>query len=106
MNVAFRCAANVHNLLDFLRWDVVLSMTQFVLRDLKCLQISILCKRWGSESKVRRRHVNTSDCNSIARGALPSVGASGSDLDSAGDVTDRHLIAGLLDLDILETGEF
>lgn len=74
--------------------------------DLKGFNEGVLQESRCTEPVKRLRHEYTSDCHIISWCALPSYLTLGSDLDSSGYMTDRHLITRLLQLDILEADEF
>lgn len=81
-------------------------MGNLLSNDLECFKVSVLGQAWGTETEERLWHEDTSDRHIVARGALAGVLALSSNLQCAGHVTDRHLIAGLLNFDVLEAHEF
>jgi hypothetical protein len=79
----------------------LVSKVDFVFDKLVSLQEGVLEKTGSPEPKIGLRHIDTSDSNDVAGSALARQVASSTDFHEAGNVTDRHLIAGLLNLDVL-----
>jgi hypothetical protein len=74
--------------------------------NLKSLNIGVLCQYRSPESVKLLRHKDSSDADTVTRCTLPCVLTLCSDLDGAGNVTDRDLITRLLEFDVLKANEF
>lgn len=106
MLVAFTLASQVHNLFHTLFSETRIPEVDLVFEDLISFQVCVLEKPWRSEAKRRSRHVDTSNCNHVARCTFSRKFGSSVDFHEARNMTDWNLVAGLLNLNVLKALKF
>ena len=101
MLVSFRLSSEVHYLFHRLTINHLISEVDLVLDKLVGFQKCVLKESWSAESKVWLGHIDASNGDNITWSTLSGQIASCTDFHETGHMSNGHLIARLLNFDVL-----